>query len=96
MRIEWDSAKAEANLAKHGVSFEQALELLASDVECLEIYDVEHSGDEDRFITVGATPADVLVVVWTEPEEGTIRIISARGATKREIRLFHAYMEGAN
>ena len=43
MRFEWDPSKAEANQAKHGVSFEDAAELLASEADYLEIYDVDHS-----------------------------------------------------
>ncbi|MBX3274557.1 MAG: BrnT family toxin [Sandaracinaceae bacterium] len=53
MRLEWDPAKDEANRAKHGIGFAEASELLTSGVECLEIYDQEHSDDEDRFISVG-------------------------------------------
>ena len=82
MAIEWDVAK-------------EAAMLLKSDAECLEIFDVEHSDVEERFISVGVVLSRVLVVVWTERKEATVRIISARPATQREIRFLRDYMEGA-
>ncbi len=51
MEVTWDPAKNVANRKKHGVSFEEAAELLTSGVEYLEIFDDAHSVDEDRFIT---------------------------------------------
>jgi len=62
-RFEWDPAKERINQRRHGVSFEQAAELLTDDAKALEIYDEEHSVDEDRFIAVGRTRHGVLVVV---------------------------------
>ena len=55
MRFEWDSAKAEANRKKHGVSFEEATELFTEHADYLEIFDEEHSGEEECFIAVGRT-----------------------------------------
>ena len=93
MDFEWDAAKERKNRARHGVSFEEASTLFTSGVDYLEIYDVEHSEEDDRFIAIGLTRRGLLVVVFTEPHEERVRIISARFATAREGRLFGRYME---
>ena len=84
MEFEWDPEKDRANQAKHVVSFEEASELFSSGEDYLEIYDAEHSFDEDRFIAIGTTSSGVLVVVYTERKEDFIRILSARKATRPE------------
>ena len=82
MDYEWDPAKAEANRAKHGVRFPDAV-LVFSDEAALTIDDPHP--DEVRYVTIGMDAlARVLVVVWTWRGEATIRLISARRATKRE------------
>lgn len=90
--FEWDAAKAESNLAKHGVSFADAARVLADpmgDVFYLENFDDQNSNeDEERWITLGSEPQGrdiVLFVVWTT-FPGATRITSARLATKRERR----------
>jgi uncharacterized DUF497 family protein len=92
-RFEWNYRKAVANLRKHGVTFDQAAEVLAdSDADRfhLEEYDEEHSEHEDRFITTGSHPAKrdiVLVISWTERRDRSgrvTRIIGARRATPAE------------
>lgn len=88
MEFEWDAAKDEANRRRHGISFSEARELFESGVGYLEIYDAAHSGDEDRFIAVGPIHAGLIVVVYTERLEATIRVISARQATRAEVALF--------
>ena len=70
MRFEWDPAKAEANLRKHGVSFEDARTLFTSGQDYLEIYDERHSDDEDRFIAVGRAAGGVICVVFVERGDG--------------------------
>ena len=87
MEFEWDPAKAEANLGKHGLSFAEATELLAGDGDYLEIYDDTQDG-EDRFIAIGPIRRGVIVVVFAEREDDIVRIISAREATRREAQLF--------
>jgi uncharacterized DUF497 family protein len=94
MRFEWDPAKDRANQRKHGVSFGDAQALLTGDVDYLEIYDEAHSGDEDRFIAIGPTEAGLIVLVYTEPREGVIRIVSARRATRKETERFESYWRG--
>ena len=93
MEVEWDPEKNRENQRKHRLSFEEAADLFTSGDDYLEIFDAEHSEDEDRFIAIGAIVRGVVVVVWTEREEDVVRIISARPATSRETRLFHKYRD---
>ena len=92
-RFEWDDAKNLANQRKHGVSFEEAREVLGPGVVCLERFDHAHSDAEERFVSIGPSRSGLLVVVWTEPDEGIIRVISARWATKRERTRYYAHLE---
>lgn len=92
MRFEWDPDKDAENREKHGISFTEASALFASGVDYLEIFDQEHSTDEERFIAIGLITRGVIVVVWTERDGDTIRLISARKATNREARMFRDYM----
>ncbi len=81
--FEWDAGKAESNLQKHGISFDEAATVFFDPLS-LTIPDPLHSDEEDRFITTGLSNQQrPLVVVHTEREEN-IRIISARLATARE------------
>jgi uncharacterized DUF497 family protein len=75
MKFEWDARKERQNIAKHGVSFKEAEELFASDVDFLEIYDADHSATEERFIAIGPIRRGVVLVVFTERVEDTIRFI---------------------
>jgi uncharacterized DUF497 family protein len=81
-KFEWDDAKASANLAKHGVSFERA-KLVFRDIARFEAYDDRRHYGEDRFVATGDADGVILVVVHTE-REGRVRIISARRATRHE------------
>ena len=81
--FEWDSHKAEANLRKHGVSFEEA-QTVFTDPLSITLPDPDHSEDEERFIDIGMSDnRRVLVVVYTERGQ-RIRLISARQATAAE------------
>ncbi len=91
MRFEWDDAKAEANRKKHGVSFDEATVLFTGRTDYLEIYDEEHSEDEDRFIAVGRIGRGVIVVSYAEPETDVTRLISVRLATKKEQQRFEQF-----
>jgi uncharacterized protein len=93
VNVEWDDAKNHANQKRHGVSFEEARELFTSGIDYLEIFDADHSDVEDRFISIGPIKRGLVLIVWTERDEDTIRLISARWATKREQALFHEYMD---
>ena len=81
----WDNRKEKANIAKHGVSFEEATTVFF-DEYAIEYFDPDHSDDEDRFILFGISRnLRLLVVCYCYRENDTIvRIISARKATQRE------------
>jgi uncharacterized DUF497 family protein len=91
MRFEWDPAKDTINRAKHGLSFDEATELFKASVDYLEIYDEEHSDEEDRFIAVGPIRRGVIVVAYTERDDDVLRIVSARIATKRERKRYKRF-----
>lgn len=80
--FEWDKAKAAANEAKHGVSFELAA-LAFKDPFAIERIDDRRQYGEERFILIGMAKDVVLFVVYTE-RAVRIRLISARRATKQE------------
>jgi uncharacterized DUF497 family protein len=85
IRFEWDAKKNKANIAKHKISFEEA-KTVFYDNNARVISDPEHSQDEDRFVILGNSASLKLLVVchcYRAPAE-TIRIISARKATKKE------------
>jgi len=86
MKIEWDEYKNSLNKEKHKISFETAAYVF-DDPYYIEMFDFEHSVDEDRYITIGKV-GDVLFVVFTERKD-TIRLISARLATSAERRLYY-------
>ena len=84
LRFEWDASKAERNLEKHGVSFEIA-SLVFENPLAVIFPDTEHSDFEPREILLGYTKKSILLLIsFTEPELGVVRIISAREATKKE------------
>jgi uncharacterized DUF497 family protein len=96
VRFEWDPHKDQANQKKHGLSFDEAAALLAGESDYLEVYDHEHSDEEDRFIAIGPMRAGVVVVVYTERRDDVIRIVSARKATRGEVRLLRRYLGGTD
>ena len=90
MNFEWDEGKAEANLGKHGVSFDEAGTVF-DDPLYVDFYDPDHSYDERRYIIIGRSQAGrLLLVSYTERGE-TLRLISSREVTPAERR---AYEEG--
>ena len=81
--FEWDEEKAQDNLRKHGISFEEA-QTVFNDPLAITIPDPDHSADEDRFITIGESDKRrILVAVYTERRK-KIRLISARKASRTE------------
>jgi uncharacterized DUF497 family protein len=93
VRFEWDDAKDLLNQEKHGISFGEARGLFESGVDYLEVFDIEHSDFEDRFIAIGPIERELVVVVYTERDEEIIRIIGARFANSREQSLYRSYMD---
>jgi uncharacterized DUF497 family protein len=92
VRFEWDPKKESRNIEKHGVSFREAKELFTSRLDFLELYDGAHL-EEERFVAIGPIRRGLVLVVYTERSEDTVRIISARWATKKERALYLEYME---
>jgi uncharacterized DUF497 family protein len=93
VKVAWDEAKNLANQRNHGISFEEASDLFHSGADYLEIFDDEHSVTEDRFIAIGPIRRGLVLVIWTERDDETIRIVSARWATKGERTLYRSRME---
>ena len=91
MQFEWDTAKAAKNLAKHGVSFEEAATVFRDTLSATGA-DPDHSVGEERFITFGVSTSGRLLVVAHTERGDTIRIISARPATRGERKIY--YEEG--
>jgi hypothetical protein len=89
--IEWDDAKDRVNQKKHGLAFSEVRSLFESDY--LEIFDADHSELEDRFIAIGPIDRGLVVVVYTERDEDTIRIIGARWANNRERSMYRSHMD---
>lgn len=90
VNFEWDPAKAASNQKKHGVSFEEAQSVFYDEV-AVQFFDEEAStGSEDRFLMLGmSAEARILIVCHCERDSGrTIRIISARKATKSERKFY--------
>lgn len=84
LKFEWDGRKAQANLAKHGVSFEEAASVFGDSL-ALTFDDPDHSAGEFRLLTFGLSHKErLLVVVHAERGRNIIRIISARRATRHE------------
>ena len=90
--FDWDPNKAASNKIKHGVTFEQAATVLL-DALALTVFDSAHSDYEERWFTLGMSQdAQLLAVAHTYaatgPDSATIRIISAREATRTERRQY--------
>ncbi len=83
LTFEWDRRKAQTNLTKHGVSFEEAATVFG-DSNSLTIADPDHSEVEARSITIGTSHIGKLLVVVHTERGDNMRIISARRASKRE------------
>jgi uncharacterized DUF497 family protein len=92
-RFEWDEEKASQNLRKHALSFEEASGLFTSGVDYLEIFDGDHSDEEERFICIGPIARGIVLVGITDVDTDLIRIISARVATRREALLYGQFLE---
>jgi hypothetical protein len=83
MEFEWDEEKAVANLAKHGVSFEEA-KTIFDDPLYVDFYDPDHSVDEHRYIIIGESKQRRLIIVSYTERDDVVRLISAREVTRSE------------
>lgn len=90
IQFEWDNNKAQINIRKHGISFEEASTVF-EDEEALLRDDPDHSEDEDRFLLLGmSSQANILIVCHCyRGNDDIIRLISARKATKNEAKQYN-------
>lgn len=87
VEFEWDDEKADSNLKKHSVSFEEGATVF-NDLQIDTIFDPDHSVDEERYISIGISiQGNLLVIVHTERGE-RIRLISCRKATDAERKTY--------
>ena len=93
INFSWDDSKAQSNITKHGISFDEAKTVFDDDNARL-IYDPDHSKDENRFILLGlsCTLKILTVVHCYRDNENNIRIISARKSTKSEAKQYKEYL----
>jgi uncharacterized DUF497 family protein len=87
LSFEWDARKAQSNVRKHGVRFDEASTVFADSLS-LTIPDRAHSHAEQRFVTIGRSHQGKLRVVVHTDRGDNIRIISARPASRRERRTY--------
>jgi uncharacterized DUF497 family protein len=87
LRFGWDPRKAANNRRKHGVSFEEAGSAFADPLS-VTIADPDHSEAEERFLLLGLSGRQRLLVVAHAERGDEVRIISARLATRRERRVY--------
>ena len=85
--FEWDADKANRNVEKHRVSFEEAATVF-DDPMFITFIDDEHSEDEERHITIGLSRRGRLLLLAHADHNDTIRIISARRATQKEEQFY--------
>lgn len=88
----WDDVKAKVNIHKHGISFEESKSVFF-DSNARLIADPEHSLEEERFLILGMSENLNLLIVchcYLE-DENTIRLISARKATKNEVKTYKVF-----
>jgi hypothetical protein len=90
MKFEWDKNKAEKNLGKHRISFDEA-KAIFNDPLYVDFYDADHSAEEERYLIVGNSNRGRLLIVSYTERKDSIRIISAREVTRSERE---AYEEG--
>lgn len=86
VRFEWDEVKNQINIRKHGIDFRDAVNVF--DHPVLTAMDQRQDYGEDRWIALGWMAAIVGVVVYVERSADVVRIISARKATKHEVKRF--------
>ena len=87
MDFEWDQTKDQTNICKHGVSFDTARRIFEGPV--LSWLDVRYDYGEERYISVGSVGAGAVLVVAHTERNGSIRLISARPASRKERQAYH-------
>ncbi|MCY4389210.1 MAG: BrnT family toxin [Desulfurellaceae bacterium] len=87
MQFEWDEVKNQANIRKHGISFETAKRIFEGPV--VTRIDQRKDYGEDRYISIGRVEPAALIVVAHTSRNGRIRLISARPASRKERQAYH-------
>jgi len=88
--FEWDEFKAQLNIKKHGISFDEA-KTVFNDENSITIDDPYHSSEEERYINIGRSEnGNILIVIYTERGDN-LRIISARKATTAEKKEYEQF-----
>jgi uncharacterized protein len=87
MKFEWDPVKADTNVSKHGVTFDEASTVFG-DLLSVSGRDLEHSAGENRYLIFGLSSQGHVLVVSHTDRGDVIRIISARTATRKEKRIY--------
>ncbi|MEH2050382.1 BrnT family toxin [Nostoc sp.] len=90
MKFEWDENKATINLLKHQVSFEQA-KTVFDDPLYVDFYDPDHSDAEERYLIIGESSRERLLIILYTERGNSISLINAREVTRSERE---AYKEG--
>ena len=85
--FEWDGKKAESNVRKHGVTFDEACTAF-QDLLALLMPDPDHAASEERYIVLGMSNKQRLLVVTFAERPPRTRLISARKATRQERKLY--------
>lgn len=91
MNFEWDERKNRINIEKHGFDFADASRIF--DFPLVTAPDEREDYGEDRWIGVGLLDERVVVVVYTEPAQDTIRIVSLRKAQSHERAHYEQYLK---
>jgi uncharacterized DUF497 family protein len=91
MKFEWDESKNQSNLIKHGFDFADAYRIFNLPM-VVELDERENYG-EDRFVAIGLLDGRVVVIVYTEPDAQTIRIVSLRKALSYERKYYEQYLK---
>jgi uncharacterized DUF497 family protein len=87
IEFEWGQNKADSNFLKHGVSFDEAKSVFDDSVY-VDFYDPDHSYNEHRYIIIGHSVKNRLLIVAYAERKNKIRLISAREATRREKKVY--------
>jgi len=87
MQFEWNPDKANSNLKKHGVSFNEASNVF-NDPLSVTFPDPDHSFGEERYVIIGLSSANRILIVSHTDRVNRVRIISAREATRNERRFY--------
>lgn len=91
MKFEWDERKNQSNITKHGFDFADAFRIF--NLPILVYLDEREDYGEDRYLGIGLLDGRIVVVIYTEPDEEMVRIISLRKALSHERKRYEQYLK---